>query len=316
MLSTAIRARVASVDPTVPHVQEVVSMKRGIVVLILTFTFAFASSAQAAPGDPRLVQGMLVWPAKLTVEPFVVVLAEDGGWYYAEIKTAKRLESAPLSAGARVAVLGTEATRPYEITAIALGSGDAAALAMALMPHVTPTAAASVPPPPPIAESLNTSKPAATEPLQTAKTVAKPEPVAVAAPVPPAKASQPPASDATASAKSQVTEPPTEKATAVKAVDQSKPVATPLGVPADSPGWSELRGTVEVVSGNWVVVRTADRQLVLVDLSTVSGGAGSLKPGSAIAVYGTPGEQKFQAMGLVHQENRPPARPVPVPPRR
>src|SRR5262249_54340558 len=166
MLSTAIRARVASIDPTVPHVQEVVSMKRGIVVLILTF--AFASSAQAAPGDPRLVQGMLVWPAKLTVEPFVVVLAEDGGWYYAEIKTAKRLESAPLSAGARVAVLGTEATRPYEITAIALGSGDAAALAMALMPHVTPTAAASVPPPPPIAESLNTSKPAATEPLHTA----------------------------------------------------------------------------------------------------------------------------------------------------
>src|SRR5262245_25977149 len=142
-------------------------------VAILTVTVAFTSSARAAPGEPRLVQGVLEWPAKLTVEPFVVVHTEDGQWYYAEIRAAKHLESIPLIAGARVTVLGTEATRPHEITAIALGSGDAAALAMALMPHVTPTAAASVPPPPPIAESLNTYKPAATDTLQTAKHVAK-----------------------------------------------------------------------------------------------------------------------------------------------
>jgi len=112
-------------------------MKRGIVVLALTLSLA--SSAYATPGDSRLVQGILEWPAKLTVEPFIVVRADDGRWYYAEIRAAKRQESAPLTAGARVAILGTEATRPHEISAIALGSGDAAALAMALMPHVDPT---------------------------------------------------------------------------------------------------------------------------------------------------------------------------------
>jgi hypothetical protein len=38
--------------------------------------------------------------------------------------------------------------------------------------------------------------------------------------------------------------------------------------------------------------------------------------GSAITVYGMPGEQKCQAMGLIQQENRAPARPFAVPPRR
>src|SRR6266446_4199542 len=171
-------------------------MRRWIVVPALMF--AFASSAHAAPGDPRLVQGILEWPPKLTVEPFVVVRTDDGRWYYAEIKAAKRLESAPLTAGARVAVLGTEATRPHEITAIALGSGDAAALAMALMPHVNPTAVVSAPPPAPTAEPPSPSKPVATEPPQTPKTVAMPEPAAATwAPILPAKAPQPPASDST-----------------------------------------------------------------------------------------------------------------------
>src|SRR5437667_70389 len=67
-------------------------MRRWIGVPALMF--AFASSAHAAPGDPRLVQGILEWPPKLTVEPFVVVRTDDGRWYYAEIKAAKRLESA------------------------------------------------------------------------------------------------------------------------------------------------------------------------------------------------------------------------------
>ena len=39
-------------------------------------------------------------------------------------------------------VLGTEAARPHEINAIAFGSGDAAALALALMPHVNAPASA------------------------------------------------------------------------------------------------------------------------------------------------------------------------------
>src|SRR5439155_15904631 len=99
--------------------------------VVLSLTFALASLAHAAPGDPRLVQGVLEWPTTLTAEPFVVIRTEDGRWYYADIKSARRLEPAALTVGARVAVLGTEAARPHEITALAFGSGDAAALALA-----------------------------------------------------------------------------------------------------------------------------------------------------------------------------------------
>ena len=46
-------------------------MKRGIVVL--TVGLACSSPVHAAPGDPRLIEGVLEWPAKLTVEPFLVI---------------------------------------------------------------------------------------------------------------------------------------------------------------------------------------------------------------------------------------------------
>lgn len=264
-------------------------------VAILTVTVAFTSSARAAPGEPRLVQGVLEWPAKLTVEPFVVVHTEDGQWYYAEIKAAKHLESIPLIAGARVTVLGTEATRPHEITAIALGSGDAAALAMALMPMVKPAPVTSAPPAPPTTGSPSPSKPVAAEALETSK--AKPDSANV-----PAAPTKPP-------------EPPSAAQTTAPPKPQSEAAATSTSAP-ESPRMAELRGTVKIVAGNWAVVQAADGQIVLVDLSTLSGGAATLKPGSSIAVYGTPSEQKFQAMGLIQQENRPPARAVPVPPRR
>src|SRR5947209_11174753 len=41
--------------------------------VVLSLTFALASLAHAAPGDPRLVQGVLEWPPTLTAEPFVVI---------------------------------------------------------------------------------------------------------------------------------------------------------------------------------------------------------------------------------------------------
>src|SRR5712691_1292039 len=294
-------------------------MRRWIVVPALMF--AFASSAHAAPGDPRLVQGILEWPAKLTVEPFVVVRADDGRWYYAEIKAAKRLESAPLTAGARVAILGTEATRPHEITAIALRSGDAVALAMALMPHVSPTAVASAPPPAPTAEPPSPSKPVAAESPQTPKTAAKPEPAAATwAPTPPAKAPQPPASDSTPPANPRVAEKPKEKLTPVKTTAPADPIRQSKPSPSVSAGpastrWTELRGTVHAVAGHWVVVRADDGQSVLVDFSALRGAAAALTPGSPILVYGTLGEEKFQAVGIVQQGTRPPAKPVAVPPR-
>src|SRR5256885_1176438 len=87
--------------------------------VVPSLTFALTSLAHAAPGDPRLVQGVLEWPTTLTAEPFVVIRTEDGRWYYADIKSARGLEPAALTVGARVAVLGTEAARPHEITALA-----------------------------------------------------------------------------------------------------------------------------------------------------------------------------------------------------
>lgn len=307
--------------PTLPHLDaEVIPMRRRIVVLIATF--AFAPFAHAAPGEPKLVQGVLEWPAKLTVEPFVIVRADDGKLYYAEIKAAKRLEAAPLTAGTRVSLLGSEATKPHEMTAIALGSGDAATLAIALMPHVNPTAASSVPPPPAAIESPSSPKLATTEPTQTAMTNPTPEPPtpaapsaaagAAPAPAPMAKTHQPPASDATASADRRATEARTEKATPAKVTaqsepgSQSKPTTNVLTRSGGTPRWLELHGTVNTVEGQWVAVRADDGKVTLVDFSAIRGAAASsLRPGSSIVVYGTLNDQKFQAIGLVQQEDRP-----------
>src|SRR5262245_30516217 len=269
-------------------------MKRGIVALVVTF--GLASSTHAAPGDPRLVQGILEWPAKLTVEPFVVIRADDGRWYYAEVKSVKRLESAALTSGTRVAVLGTEAARPHELTAIALGPGDAAALALALMPHVNgpgPAAPNGVPAPSaPKASPAESSPTPKAEPTSPPKSAAKPDRHAAtpsAAPPPaaaPAVAATPAPTvaptPATAPTVSPVSAPPSApapvisssaKAAAPAVADSPAPsvprvVETPAPAPpiaektstapeppGDGPRWTELRGTVKVIAGNWIVVR-------------------------------------------------------------
>src|SRR5262245_11623775 len=308
-------------------------MRRGIVAL--SVAALVASAAHAAPGDPRLIQGVLEWPAKLTPEPFVVIRTDDGRWYYTEIKNAKRLESGPLTSGGRVAILGTEAAKPHEITAIAVGSGDAAGLALALMPQVNAPAAAAVPAAaatpsasavaPLAVAAPSAPKPAETEPAAASKVIARPEPLAAptpaATPTPetptttaptaisaPAAGPVPAPAPTPAPAASDTAPPVSDKAAPVKGAD-SEPAAEP-------PRWAELQGTVKVIAGNWIVVRAESGQLVLVDLSTVRGGASSIRPGAPISVYGTPGEQKFQAMGILHSDNRPPAKPASVPPRR
>jgi len=328
-------------------------MRRGIVAL--SVAVLVASAAHAAPGDPRLIQGVLEWPAKLTAEPFVVIRTDDGRWYYTEIKSAKRLESGPLTSGGRVAILGTEAAKPHEITAIAVGSGDAAGLALALMPHVNAPAAAAAPAAPLAVESPSGTKapataakpepPAAPTPAAAsapttgpagatgsasapAPTPAPTAPVAPGAPVgPPAptapsptlatdKAATPPTPGATVPvpANPQLTEP---SAPAPPALEKATPATGGDSEPAaERPRWAELQGTVKVIAGNWIVVRSESGQLILVDLSTVRGGTSSVRPGAPISVYGTPGDQKFQAMGILHSDNRPPAKPAMVPPRR
>lgn len=111
-------------------------MKRGIVLtLILAFPLASTNVAHSAPGDARLLQGTLEWPAAVAAEPFLVIRAEDGRWYYADVASAQRLVSGPLTAGTRIAVVGIEGAKPHEIIVVALGTGDAAALVLALTPR-------------------------------------------------------------------------------------------------------------------------------------------------------------------------------------
>lgn len=118
-------------------------MKRALVALaIIGFS---ATTAQAAPGDPRVVQGTLEWPTSVTSEPFVVIRADEGRLYYADISAAQRRTADPLRSGVRVAVLGVEGARPHEVAAIAIGAGDAASLG--LMPGTSAQPAA--PPAPP-----------------------------------------------------------------------------------------------------------------------------------------------------------------------
>jgi hypothetical protein len=132
-------------------------MKRSLVVLALLGLSGGA--AVAAPGDPRVLQGRLEWPATVSSEPFVVMRGDDGKLYYADISVAQRRTPEPLRAGSRMAVLGVEGSRPYEIAAIALGAdatslgvapGNSPSTPSASIPSVPSTAPTPGPPPEPM----------------------------------------------------------------------------------------------------------------------------------------------------------------------
>jgi hypothetical protein len=80
---------------------------------IATFLALSVGPAQAGPGDPRVVQGTLEWPATFSAESFVIIRGEDGRLYYTDVSAAQRRVAGPLRAGSRVAVLGVEANRPW-----------------------------------------------------------------------------------------------------------------------------------------------------------------------------------------------------------
>ena len=111
-------------------------MKRSLIAL--AFLALGASAAQAAPGDPRVVQGTLEWPANLAAEPFIVVRGEDGRLYYADISAAQRRATASLAAGQRVSIFGVEGNRPHELAAVAFGAGEATGLGISLPGSPTP----------------------------------------------------------------------------------------------------------------------------------------------------------------------------------
>ena len=119
-------------------------MKRVLLVAILALAILGLSTGTtlAAPGEPRVVQGTLEWPAAVSTQPFVVIRGDDGRMYYADINSAQRRTPGQLAAGSRVAVLGIEGSRPYEIAGIAIGAGDAAALG--LVPGASSEPSASV----------------------------------------------------------------------------------------------------------------------------------------------------------------------------
>jgi hypothetical protein len=105
-------------------------MKRCLIALAILALGAGA--AQAAPGDPRVIQGTLEWPASLAAEPFIIVHGEDGRLYYADISAAQRRASGALSAGNRVSIFGVEGNRPHEVAAVAFGAGEASGLGIGL----------------------------------------------------------------------------------------------------------------------------------------------------------------------------------------
>jgi hypothetical protein len=135
-------------------------MKSSAIALILSVVLA--APALGAPGDPRLIQGELEWPAALSGgEPFIVLHGDDGRVYYVDVMAAQRYVQGSLSAGSHTALLGLEGSKPHEVIAVALGSGDAAALSLALA-QGQPTV--SLAPPPPSTTPPKTSPSAAAAP--------------------------------------------------------------------------------------------------------------------------------------------------------
>jgi hypothetical protein len=188
-------------------------MKRLLIALALAEVLT--TPVLAAPGDPRLIQGTIEWPAALASEPVVIVRGDDGRVYSVDVSGAVRHGGIALRGGGRVALLGLEAAKPHELTALVIGSGDAAslvrALSQGLTPVTAPAAAAATPP------ATAATPPAAAQPGATAPIVAAPV-APVATPAPPAAAPAP----ATAA-----TAPAPAAAPAATAATPAAPAATP-----------------------------------------------------------------------------------------
>jgi hypothetical protein len=106
-------------------------MKVSAISLLLSLSVA--TPAVGGPGDLTLIQGKLEWPSALSGnEPFIVVRGDDGHAYYADVVAARRYVQGGLSAGSQTALLGLEGLKPHEIVVVALGSGDATALSLAI----------------------------------------------------------------------------------------------------------------------------------------------------------------------------------------
>lgn len=120
-------------------------------------------SAVANPGDPRIVQGVLVWSAAGNGAPFVVVRGDDGRHYVADVSATQRRGDRPVNPGDRVSLVGVEGPRPWEMSTMVLGLGDSALAALPPADSASPAASPPMTPAPgrPAVRSQGPERPAA-----------------------------------------------------------------------------------------------------------------------------------------------------------
>jgi len=266
----------------------------------IVLSVVLTGSALAGPGDPRLIQGTLEWPPTLSGgEPFVVIRGDDGRVYYADVMAAQRHVQGTLSAGSHITLLGLESTKSHEILGVALGSGDAAALSLAIAQGTPTTPSTASAPASPASAPASTVSAAASTPPAPASTGSAPASPA-SAPASPASA---PASPAPAPAS------PTSAA--------AGPPAPPAGLAAVPPGPPEekrlahgeeergvtLRGNVYMVAGTNYFIKLDDGRVVLVDVSKLEPSAARrFRLGSPVTLVAVPIGNRFQATSFIESE--------------
>jgi hypothetical protein len=251
--------------------------------------------ARAGAGDPRLVNGVVEWPAAVTNESFVIVRGDDGILYYVGIAAARR--EGAVTAGGRVSVLGLEGRSPHEITAVGVGSGASAEVALAQLQGARPPAAPATVAPALPAPVVGPANEAGATPKPTASTTPSVRQPDVSAP-----------KSSTSDTRAAVTAPavvPTSTPPPVLATAQPSSTATaPMLVPTDDHRWVELIGEVETLSGRTLVLKV-DGGRVSVDLSSLRANLERLvTPGSMVKIYGVPVELRFKAMGFIDPDAR------------
>jgi hypothetical protein len=272
-------------------------------VCVMLLVLGAPLGAAAGPGDPRLIHGLLEWPAVMTNEPFVIVRGEDGVLYYVTVAATRR--AGAVTAGARVSVLGIEGRGAHEITAVGFGSGPSAEAALADLqstpakvapaPSVPVAPAASAPPAPAHAPSAPTT----VSPVAPATPTPQPAPATETAAAPKSPAAKPGAGEPTMVPAST----PTPAKTATPPAKTTTPPAhaptVPLVVPRDDQRWVEISGEVERLVGRTLVLKV-DGGRVSVDVSGLNANLErAMAPGTMVKVYGVPVELKFKAMGIM-----------------
>ena len=270
--------------------------------IALIFSVVLTTPALGGPGDPRLIQGKLEWPATVSgSEPFIVLRGDDGRMYYADVVAAQRYVQGTLTAGTPTALLGLESIKPHEIIAVALGTGDAAALSLSLA-QATPTASVTAPSPP-AATPSGASAPAAPS---AASAPSAPSAASAPSPAPAASTPSPAATTSAPSAPSATSAPSAAAPPAVLPPPRLEEGRT--AAPGDEGRWTTVRGTVYGVAGQNLFIRRDDGRVVMVDIAKLEPAtAQRLRPGSPVAVVAVPVGNKYQATGLVEAE---PAKPT------